>query len=780
MVRPIQFKKTALATALLTLGASSASFAADGKLDEILVTTQFVEQNVQQTPVAVTAITSEGLVARGLQTVDNISAQSPNVTLTQGGGYSGPSLIGFIRGVGQTDFNPALEPGVGLYVDDVYYSQLSGSILELLDLDRVEVLRGPQGTLAGKNSIGGAIKLYTRRPNDDANGYLEAGLGSFDTVSVRGASNFTLVKDTLYGRLSGVSRSQEGYVTRLDYNCANPGNQIDGLDSAIIDGSCKTGEDGGSDYTGVRFALRWLPSDDLEVNLSTEKVRNKLGAPPSVLVGTYADPDPNAPNRQAWNDYRERFVPDKGEYITYGTYVDSRSNLTIPDEMHVNSSGTTLNVDWRLSDSLQLQSITGIREFETAFGTDLDQSPIPILQQYQVLTHEQTSQEFRLNGDVGKFMEYTVGAFWFDAHTELSARVDLGYSSVELDFVHGPDPVDVTNSAVFANTIMHPTDTIDVTLGVRHSTDEKIYAYHRRNPDLSAVEACTGAPGTPGVPSNCVLNGLDGLSETFEDSRTDYRLAASWRATDNAMLYYQYATGFKGGGVNPRPFFTPQAAAFDPEELTTHEIGAKWQLMDDRMRINAAYFINDYQGVQLTLLDCTAYFPDAGVPCLAPKNSGDADVSGFELEVDYQPFEQWLIEASLSTLDFEYTEIDPNTGLTGDEVTPFTPELTWSFSTQYDFYTPIGMISPRIDASYQDEVQTAANISTYGQIEDRTLINASINLLSTSEEWLIRFGVTNLTDEFYYTNITDNASSRHAYALVGMPRTWNLSLKRMF
>lgn len=787
MVKSIQFKKASLATAVaLSMGVSNISFAEETAekesegLTEIMVTAQFVEQNLQDTPIAITAMTGEQLEMRGHHSVDSIAAQSPNVILTEGGGYSGPSLIGFIRGVGQTDFNPALEAGVGLYVDDVYYSQLSGSVLELLDLERVEVLRGPQGTLAGKNSIGGAIKLYSKRPDEDANGYVETGFGALNSTSLRAASNFTIVPDKLYARISGSSRSQDGFVDRLDYNCANPDNPIDGLDSSIIDGSCKTGEDGGTDYTAVRAALRWLTSDNFEVNFSVEKVKNKLGAPPSVLVGTY-EVAPNADNRVAWNTYRDEFIPAEGEYVTYSTYVDSRTNLNIPDEMHVDSLSSTLNLDWQITDTLQLQSITGYRDFETGFGADLDGSPIAILQQYQLSTHEQISQEFRLNGEAGDFMDYTVGAFYFTADTTLAGRIDLGYSAIELDFIHGPDPVAVTNTAIFANTIMHATDFIDVTLGARFSTDEKAYTYHRHNPDLSDIGPCNGPPGAPDTNQNCVLNGLDGYQpEKFEDDRVDYKAALSWKVTDDGMLYYQYSTGFKGGGVNPRPYYTAQAAAFDPEELFTHEVGAKWELLDDRMRINAAYFMNDYQGIQLSLLDCTAIWGDEGLPCLAPRNAGNADVNGFELEIDYVPVDNWLLEASFSSLDFKYKEIDPNTGMTGDEVTPFTPETTWSFSTQYDFNTSVGSFSPRIDANYQSEVQTAATITEYGQIDERTLINVSFTWLSLDEDWQARFDVRNLTDEFYYNNMTDNPNSGHAYANMGLPQTWDLSLKYMF
>jgi iron complex outermembrane receptor protein len=220
-------------------------------LEEIVVTSQFREQAAQDTPLAITAISGDTLEARSQLTVTDIAAQAPNVTLTQGGAFGGNSLTAYIRGVGQIDFIPAVEPGVGIYVDDVYYASITGAVLELLDLERVEVLRGPQGTLAGKNSIGGAIKLYSKKPSDDLDAFIEAGYGEYDAVRVRGATNFTLVEDSLWGRISGTSFSRDGYIKNLDYGCTHPGQGFPA--STQRAGDCVTGTEGGIDYTAARL-----------------------------------------------------------------------------------------------------------------------------------------------------------------------------------------------------------------------------------------------------------------------------------------------------------------------------------------------------------------------------------------------------------------------------------------------------------------------------------------------------------------------------------------------
>jgi iron complex outermembrane receptor protein len=783
------------------------------EFDTIVVTAQFREQNLQDTPVAITAITGEMLEARGQQSVQEIAAQAPNVTLTAGGSFAGPSLIGFIRGVGQTDFNPALEPGVGLYVDDVYYSTLTGSLLDLLDLDRIEVLRGPQGTLSGKNSIGGAIRLFSQRPDEEANGYIEASVGELNSVGIRAASNFTLMEDRLYARVSGVSRSRDGHVTNLDYTCTHPGSIYP---AGNILGGCETGAEGGIDYTAARLALRWLPSDNLEVNLSADFVDDNSEAAANVLLGAAGTRAPvfyPTPGAFAWdfsvaapNGSAIPIVAGLGcqfiaygpascdpnspnnPYVNYSTYTDLRTGVAIPREQTLDAKGVTLNIDWDIAEGLQLQSITGYRELESSFGTDYDGSPVPVAMLYQTVTHDQISQEFRLNGGLG-LLDYTLGAFYFDANTDLVGRIDLGY--VGFDFIHGPDPVSTTNWAVFANGIFRFTDDLELAAGVRYSEDEKEYRFQRRNPDLSSIQPCIGPPGTPGNPPNCLISSLNGVTSTFQDERVDYRVALSYHFTPDIMAYVQYSTGYKGGGVNPRPFYNVQAVTFQPEELTATELGFKSELFDV-LRLNGAIFFNDYTDIQLTLNSCTGLFPAPfDAPCLANTNAGDAEVQGAELEFDFMPFEGLSIDGSISYLDFEYQNLDPRLAALGyrgrpqvpqDGITPYTPEVKWSLGVEYEFTGAYGSITPRIDASYQDDVFTEPHNSQQGMIEAYTLVNGRITWRAPDDTWSLALEGRNLTDELYYTSTIDSVEGYGGltYGSPGLPRTFAVIVRRNF
>src|SRR5580658_1424760 len=198
----------------------------DSTLQEVFVTAQFRSQNLQDTPLAITAVNAAMLAQRNETTLADVTAQAPGVTLLQTGGAFGPGMTATIRGIGQGDFDPAMSPGVGLYIDDVYYSNLTGSDFALVDLDRVEILRGPQGTLSGMNSEGGSIKLYSQKPTGSDTGSVTGGYGSRSEVDLRGMADVSLIKDSLFMRVSVVSKQQDGYVTRVDFGCAFPGSGI--------------------------------------------------------------------------------------------------------------------------------------------------------------------------------------------------------------------------------------------------------------------------------------------------------------------------------------------------------------------------------------------------------------------------------------------------------------------------------------------------------------------------------------------------------------------------
>lgn len=839
----------ALGAAMLASGTAPAQ-EDEGVLEEIVVTAEFREARLQDTPIALTAVTAEMLDARNQTNIYEVSSQAPNVTLKPGGVEKGPSMTAFIRGVGQTDFNFATEPGVGIYVDDVYYATLTGSLLDLLDVERVEIARGPQGTLAGRNSIGGTVKLLSVQPGPDQGGRLQLTVGDYNRVDVRGAAGFTLAEDTLYARVAGASRSRDGYVTRLDYKCMHPNSPLPTYSTGRLS-NCELGTEGGISYTAARAALRWIASENFEVTVTGDITNDASEAPPGVLLrvneqinnpniccdasilqghpngysragvgseeGTFFDIDGDINTTDDRVYYSNQFVPYgpfRGDpvvndpYVTYSTYLDPNppmpnrpySPVAVPPINHLDMWGLSANIDWQLTDNLQLLSITAFREYESNFAQDADGSPLNSQLLLQHLDHEQFTQELRLNGTAfDDRVNYTLGGFYLDQEGQHEANVNLYYT--QLNFIHGPDLTPSDSKALFGHVSWNLTDRLNLTGGIRYTEDHKEYTYRRRNPDGTQVDACTLPPfPTPGFPNgalfwdlgnppNCGLFDpeqgvpLFNISEEFDSDRTDYRVALDYRFTDNFMTYGQIATGYKGGGINPRPFFIVQIETFDPEEMTTYEVGFKSDLLDGAMRLNAAYFWNDYEKIQITQVACETVFGGFGAPCLQPANAGTAEVSGIEAELTWLPTDRLMIDAAVSTLDFDYTEVDPNTAVGLDMITPYTPELKWSAGVQYAFELGTGgSLTARLDAYYQDEIFTEPLNDENNRIDDYTVLNGRLTWRSPEDTWDVALEVTNLTDEVYYlTKFFDQfQSSGTISGSIAAPRMWAVTVKRNF
>ena len=391
----------------------------------------------------------------------------------------------------------------------------------------------------------------------------------------------------------------------------------------------------------------------------------------------------------------------------------------------------------------------------------IDGSPLAVQQLLQVLKHSQWTHELRLNTSLfDGVADLTVGGFYLDQQTNEDARVDLPY--VGFDFIHGPDLVPSTNKSVYGHVTWHYNDKTDISAGLRYSMDEKSYTFHRHNPDYSNVKACnTFWFWEAGNPPNCGVFGLNGLSTKYDSDRLDWRTAISYDYTDDIMLYAQFASGYKAGGNNARPFFPSQLFAFEPEELTSYEAGVKSTWGGD-LRVNGAFFWNDYTNIQLPTNVCTWAPPGQTTPCASQNNVGDAEVWGIELEGEWHPTDQLSFDASYSHLNFDYTKIleingVPLTAVTKGMISPYTPENKWSIGAQYEYTmgNGLGTLTPRIDANWQDDIYADANNRPTNLIPSHALVNARVTWRSPDDDWEVAAQVTNLTDEYYYVTLFD-------------------------
>lgn len=795
--------------------ASSGPSDAPADSNEIIVTAQFRQQNLQDTPLAITAVNAATMEAKSQTNLVQVADSAPNVTLKPQGASFGPSISASIRGIGQADFNPAYEPGVGIYIDDVYYPQLIGAVFDLLDLDRIEILRGPQGTLSGRNSEGGSIKMFSKKPSGDGSGYVEASYGSRNRIGLRAGVDFAITQD-LAARVSGVFKQQEGYVDQLDFGCvfpaggtatftANDGttrlvNPAGGIPRNQAAGDCRVAKLGGVGYQAVRGALRYNPSSDIDINLTAEYTHDEHTATGEVLVATNLINNPNT--NVGGVPYDNRFIC--GQFCSFSGYsspaityygvatppagqpllATQRSNRSLYKGYNL-----AANAHFALNDRISIDNILAYQSWISDFGVDDDISPIALSGGSNHLTHWNWSEELRLNAKLTDTASLVLGGYYFKQRTDYYSYQDLRYINTSsgtyaapglgvfpLQFIQ-PDETPAQSKAAFANVNWEIVPGLTFDGGLRYTGESKEYHYYRLNPDgtingyLDPVGAANGA-GTPGA--------LTGAVATYKGNRWDYRAALNYRFNDQFMVYASYSTGFKGGGTNPRPFYASQVISFDPEVLKNWEAGFKSDLLDRRLRFNLTGFYGNLSNAQIGTSIC----PDGSVPCAALVNGGNAREWGVEAETSIHPVDGFSIDGSISYINFKYTSLiagsttaltDPRAGL---------PEWKWTVGAQYEIpLDTVGSITPRIDVSYQDKVYTAAKYLGAPQyIPSYTIANARVTWRNADRDLSASLEVTNLFDKYYYLTVFDlrAAGAGLDKAQPGRPREWAVTVKKRF
>lgn len=753
---------------------------------DIVITAQFRSQQLQDTPIAITAVTAATLTNRGLTQIEDIQKTAPNVSLRLAGNTNGQAVQAFIRGIGQTDSNLVLEPGVGVYVDDVYQGTLFGSTFDLLDLDRVEVLRGPQGTLFGKNAIGGAIRLVSAKPNGDGSIHAELTTGSYHRLDMKAGFDVALIPDQLFLRASGFSKSRDGYVDRISFACARPAEAGKLTAPANADANCKVGTQGGENVKGGRVALRILPSAKLEINLagdytdnSSEAVASELVAvdPGQLAFGPLAPFNANFAIPNFGIPLDGRFVPPK-HFQTYATYDNILINngpgnpvtsTSIPPVNSVRSWGVAGTIDLELTDSIKLKSITGYRAYSGATAAIVQNAPISLGYNYNVFKHNQFSQELRLVGDsFNRTLEWALGAYYFRSTSRLQGSVSI--NPFALTFSQD-DPSHVRDKAAFAQATFHVTDALSVTGGVRYTHETKDFLY-RHN--------FTAAPSP------------QTYNEWTPHFSVDYKL------TDHAMVYASYSKGFRAGGFNPRPFSPAQLTPFAPERLESYEVGFKTDWFDRHLILNGSAFYGRY-----TNLILNSSRPDStGIPFLGPLNVGKADIKGFELELTAKPVGGLAINGSVGLADYKYKSLGsavgcadpgvtaPNPGVNCVPGNPLyssipigTPRWTANGGIEYAFdLGSAGSLTPRLDANYQSTIFWSNDNSARSKTPSMALLDARITYVSKDKDWSLSLGVTNLANKFYYVNYNDLIAGGLGIleGQPGRPREWSLTLRHHF
>ena len=680
-------------------------------LEEIVVTAQKRQQNFNDVGIAVTAMTGDQLKELRLDQPVDIAAQTPNLKINNVIANSIPNIS--IRGIGLNDYATNNNPAAGVYVDEVYLVSPAMLGFQLHDLKRVEVLRGPQGTLFGRNTTAGAINFIANKPTDEFEAGLSLDYGRFGRAEGKGFISGELA-DGLSGRIAVRTLQQsEGHQT----------NRL-------------TGEDVGEiDATSWRALLQWQASNTLSVLLNLHGGNDKSDIHLIKIDNPFS-------------------AEDDGDSNVF------RSGASVDPRQDIESFGFSLTANWEISDTLTLTSISGYEELERFHVEDRDATSLEQLDGYFDNSVEQYSQELRLT-HVDDSLVWILGAFYGADEVDTRDRFDapdllslLGLAGV---FSLGNEYLQETDSlAVFAHAEYQLNPSWRMTGGLRYTDEEKEFKDAFTYIIAGGFEAQIFPP----------------LSNNYDTTDLSGKLSVDYTGLDNALFYASVSKGFKSGGFQGQLTFNPaDLSAFDEENLLAYEVGAKLTLMEGSLQLNASAFFYDYEDMQFY----GGLFDSPVGTLFGIANVGDAEISGAEIELRWRAAEGLDISLGAGLLDTEVTESVVDGVATGSEL-PNSPELNLNGIVRYQWPVGESLMADAmIDFSYQDDVAFDIVRQPQEAMEDSYwLLNARAGLSSQSGAWALHLWARNLADEQYRTQVI--FSSVGFGESWGMPRTYGLSI----
>ncbi len=685
---------------------------ADEALDEVTVTARRREESLQDVPIAVTAFSGDYLEEVGMPDIIGITQSTPNVTLEVSRATSS-TLTAFIRGVGQQDPVAGYEGGVGIYLDDVYLARPQGTVFDIYDVERIEVLRGPQGTLYGRNTIGGAVRYVTKRLSDEPMLKGKASVGTYKQLDA--ALTFSApVSDTF--RIGGTLAN----FTR------------DGFGKNLFTG----GEHYDKDVMAFRVSAELDATDAVSIRFSAD----------------YTDDD-SAPKSG------HRLIPGglSGAPVL-GDVFDTRAGIeTIPSStggvgQNVKQQGVHLTIQWDINDALTFKSITADREDESESLIDFDSLPGNDFDAPVIYTNEQFSQEFQLNYTTDR-LSLVSGIYYLDANAFDAFDVVLGNLGVT-SFTLGD--YDTKAWAVFGDAAWNISDSVSINLGARFTSDERSTLVTRE------LFLGLGSPyfGNSGAISLTVP--VPGLVPTFTGTRTDEdftpRISVSWAPNDMHNLYASISRGFKGGSFDPRGAYQIPGVekGFEPETVETYELGAKSVWADGRASTNVAVFFSDYKDIQVP--GSIAIDTDGdGINdsfAGATTNAGKAEISGIEIESNFEFTDSFTGMASIGYIDAKYTEwLVNDVDISGDRKFQNTPEWVANLQLRKEWEASLfgksGSMSVIGGVSYKDDMYQFEIPNPLLDTDAYTLVDLSIGWSDLDDRYSLFLHGRNLTDEEY-------------------------------
>jgi iron complex outermembrane receptor protein len=781
-------------------------------LPEITVTALKRTENNENVPIAITVFSQDVIRDKSIQNLHDLSNLAPNVNLDQGSVFSGSNsvLAASIRGIGQDDFAFNLDPGVGVYLDGVYYARTVGANQNLIDVDHIEILRGPQGTLFGRNTIGGAISIITRTPGDQLALEGSASVGSFNRRDVSVMADIPL-SEHLLSSVTVSSQYQEGYQRRIPYPSDAP-YVTDPIGALKMAGTQTFDTLGGTDEQVIRAKLLWLASDSLKATFVGDWTHTDQPSTASTVLQTVTT-GPNAVFGAIYNAcvqgiqfqsdaplvcgpranfgtglWRANLNPESSRLI-YGPAVTQTGNIdttysTGPDFDRLDSYGLAGTFDWTLNPEFKIRSISAWRRLTWSSATDADGSPTD---QFQLSFEEgqhQVSQEIQLIGDLfDSRLNLVGGLYYFNEGGYINDFVTFGDGLLQID---GPNELNTSSYAVYFHADYHVTDKIGVTVGGRFSADRKSFTGGQQelnqifyklsgcypyDASASLIHApanltCQQALGFPNPANPNQIYPVGENHESFNEFTPTAGL--QYHFTDHVMGYFSFAEGYKSGGwttrlTAPIPLGST-APSFGPETDKTYEVGLKSELFDRRLVVNSALFVSNYDQIQLTYSQLISPIT---------QNAGNAKIKGAEIEAQSLLGDHLTLNGGLGYMDAKYTEVNQYAQATTGPYLPKTPRLKVSLS-------PVAHTRLPNDATLRLGIDYTHTSEIYNDVQDTWLlrrpkedmVNASASIAAPDERVTFTAGAANLTDRRFITTGQENDAAGVIYGTYNAPREW--------
>lgn len=712
-------------------------------IEEIVVRAEKKEATLQSTPISISAISEEEIEKRGIKTMHDVQYLAPGVTFNQ----TGPTGFITMRGVGVEFTTIMAEPGVALHSDGIYKGGAMSSTIAMFDLESIEIVRGPQGTLNGRNSTGGSVNIYSRLPGDEAS--FEAGVmgGDYDRVRVELSGDIP-VSDTLKIRVAGAMDDREGYIDNVNLNR----------------------DEDGEEYSIFKAAAVWTPTEDLEV----------------ILRGDLFDMEQTGPVYLFTTPVSGPCCDTFGGLVT-PTPSPWKSSGETPNDQEVEVSSVSLEINYQLNDLITLRSITSDSEQDLEAVRDIDGTSVPFLDSYRLEDMDEFSQELTLIGTTGN-LEWIVGAYYYKSESNylgefnfpaltpvfkglygaafglsgplptlagLAERIvpNSGRNDPDLLFLDDAIYEETESQAFYVQGSYSISERLTATLGIRNTRDEKTFV------QTSSDNLFTG--------DTCVRQ------ESDEDwNETTGKVGIDYRFSDSTLLYASVSTGYRSGGFDGGSCFDP----FDPENLTSYEVGAKMDL-SEYLRVNVAAFVYDYEDYQARL------FTPLGTETL---NAPGADIHGVEVEIDWLATERFRLSGSVSYLDSEFKGLSaqdpmaPENGfvdLDGNSLLR-SPELQANLTADFDIPLAAGLLTLRGEFAYMDEQHHSLWNTDIGLEPSRTMVNYRVFFQPAAYERVsLSAFVNNATDDEYHVMVLNSGLVGGTTTAYGAPRTWGVQLR---